>query len=150
MAIRSRVAHPRILPPNLASPHWSSLRGIHVRGVSDNAPSEVVVMSNATQTTQEQMTAVLLSSHEAAEASRILANVADIPIGGSLHLPDLAHDGLGGMNVFHTRRGTWLFQRELYTQRGRFADGLAQCLEEIEFYILSNGHLSGPDRRSGV
>ena len=95
----------------------------------------------------ENTTQTALTLHETTEASRILANVADIPIGGSLQLADLAQDGFGGMNVFHTRKGTWLFQREFYTQRGRFADGLAQCLEEIEFYILSNGHLSGPDQK---
>ncbi len=90
----------------------------------------------------------LLTLHENAEAQRILANVADIPVGGNLMLADLAADGFGGMNVFRTRNGTWLFQREFYTQRGRFADGLSQCLEEIEFYVLSNGHLSGPDKNS--
>ncbi len=89
-----------------------------------------------------------LNLHQQAEASRILANVADIPIGGSLQLADLAQDGFGGMNVFRTRKGTWLFQREFYNARGRFADGLAQALTEIEFYLTSNGHLSGPDKNS--
>ena len=83
-----------------------------------------------------------------AEASRILANVADIPVNSSLQLADLAQDGFGGMNVFRTRKRTWLFQREFYTARGRFADGLARCLDEIEFYLTSNGHLQGPDKNS--
>ena len=90
----------------------------------------------------------VLMTKEAIEAQRILATVADIPVGGKLTLEDLAHDGFGGMNVFRSRKGTWLFQRADYTARGRFADGLAQCLREIEFYVTSGGHLSGPDKRS--
>lgn len=80
------------------------------------------------------------------EAQRILSNVADIPMRGKLILADLAQDGFGGMNVFRTGSGGWLFQRERYTARGRFADNLAQCIEEIEFYLTSGGHLSGPDK----
>ena len=83
------------------------------------------------------------------EAQRILSNVADIPKGGKLTLADLAADGFGGMNVFRTQRGGWLFQREFYRARGRFADNLPECLEEIEFYLTSGGHLSGPDNVRG-
>lgn len=83
------------------------------------------------------------------EAQRILSNVADVPKGGKLTLADLAGDGFGGMNVFRTRRGGWLFQREFYTARGRFADNLPQCLDEIEFYLTSGGHLQGPDKNAG-
>jgi hypothetical protein len=82
-----------------------------------------------------------------AEVMRILANVSDLPRGGKLTLADLAHDGFGGMNVFHNRSGSYLFQREFYTARGRFADNKAQCIEEIEHYVDS-GMLSGPDKNS--
>lgn len=82
------------------------------------------------------------------EAHRILANVADLPVRGSLILADLAHDGFGGMKVMRTRANTWMFQREGYTARGRFADGLAQCLEEIEVYVNS-GKLAEPDHCKG-
>ena len=81
------------------------------------------------------------------EVHRILANIADLPRGGKLLLADLAHDGFGGMHVFHTSSGSYLFQREFYTARGRFADTKAHCIAEIEHYVDS-GMLSGPDKNS--
>ena len=87
-----------------------------------------------------------------AEVRRILANVADLPIGGKLLLPDLANDGFGGMYVKRARTGTasktWVFQREFYMGRSRWAHGLAECIEELETYVLT-GHLREPDRIVG-
>lgn len=80
------------------------------------------------------------------EVQRILSNVADLPIGKCLTLAmRYTGDGLGGMIVKRSRRNTWVFQREFYIGRSRWADGLAQCLEEIEHYVKT-GRLQEPDR----
>lgn len=74
------------------------------------------------------------------ECERILANVADLPIGKSLTLPDIAHDGWGGMVVKRYSRDTLVFQREGSSERSRWADGLSRSYEEIEHYV-STGKL---------
>lgn len=87
-----------------------------------------------------------------AEVQRILANIADLPVGASLTLADIAHDGFGGMIVKRTRSGnatpTYVFQREFAHERSRWADGLAQAIEEVETYV-NTGKLQEPDKIVG-
>lgn len=85
---------------------------------------------------------------EAAEVSRILANMADLPIGKQLLLADLAHDGFGGMVVKRHAKKTYVFQREFSRHRSRWADGLPDAMEEIRQYVRT-GKLSEPDRIVG-
>ena len=82
------------------------------------------------------------------ECERILANVADLPVGKTLTLADIAHDGLGGMVVKRHSRDTLVFQRVGSKERSRWADGLSQAYEEIEAYVLT-GHLKNPDKVRG-
>jgi len=83
-----------------------------------------------------------------AEAQRILSNVADLPVGGTITLPDIANDGWGGMVVKRHSAKTLVFQREFMKGRSRWADGLAQALEDIEVYVAT-GKLHEPDRVVG-
>ena len=82
------------------------------------------------------------------ETERILANMADLPVGKSLTLEDIAHDGFGGMTVKRHSEKTFVFQRTGFIGRSRWADGLAQCYEELETYVLT-GLLREPDRIVG-
>lgn len=82
------------------------------------------------------------------EVERILQNVADLPVGKTLTLADIAHDGFGGMVVKRHSRNTLVFQREHAHERSRWADGIAQAYEEIETYV-NTGKLHEPDRIIG-
>lgn len=73
----------------------------------------------------------------------ILNKVASLSVGDSLRLEDKAHDGFGGMVVKRHSRNTLVFQREFAHHRSRWADGLAQCMEEIETFGLT-GKLHEP------
>lgn len=78
------------------------------------------------------------------EVERILANVADLPIGKTILLEDTAHDGFGGVVVKRHSRETLVFQRQFSQERSRWADGLSQAYEEIEAYVQT-GRLQEAD-----
>lgn len=83
------------------------------------------------------------------EALRILENVADLPKGRSLTLSAIDNsDGYGGCVVLHSRSGPYVFQREGYQGRSRWADNLSQALEEIEAWV-NTGRLHEPDKIVG-
>ena len=82
------------------------------------------------------------------ETERILANVADLPVGKTITLEDTAHDGFGGVVVKRHSRNTLVFQRQFSRERSRWADGLAQAYEEIETYVAT-GKLHEADRVQG-
>ena len=81
------------------------------------------------------------------ECERILANVADLPVGQTITLADRAYDGFGGMKVKRHSADTLVFQRTGYIGRSRWADGLAQAYEEIEQYVTT-GTLKEPSENS--
>jgi hypothetical protein len=82
------------------------------------------------------------------EVERILANVTDLPIGKSLLLADIAHDGFGGVTVKRNSRYTVVFQRQFSRERSRWADNIQQVYEEIEAYVQT-GKLREPDQIIG-
>lgn len=94
-----------------------------------------------------QKTDVVLS-REDAEVMRILANVADLPVGKSLTLADSAYDGFGGMVIKRSSTKTYVFQREFSRERSRWADSLPDTIAEIRTYVRT-GKLAEPDRIIG-
>jgi hypothetical protein len=82
------------------------------------------------------------------ETERILANVADLPIGKTITLADIAHDGLGGMVIKRHSRSTVVFQRQFSRERSRWADELAEAYDEIMVYVMT-GKLHEADRIVG-
>jgi hypothetical protein len=79
------------------------------------------------------------------ELRRILLDLEDLPVRKSLTLTDLAHDGFGGMVVFRSSQKTYVFQREFYKGRSRWADSHTECAQELECYLLT-GKLQEPDK----
>ena len=82
------------------------------------------------------------------ETERILANVSDLPVGKSLTLADIAHDGFGGMIVKRHSPKTFVFQRTGSQDRSRWADGITQLYEEVEAYVMT-GTLHAADQIVG-
>jgi hypothetical protein len=86
----------------------------------------------------------VVPTKEDTEVMRILANVTDLPVGKSLILPALAHDGFGGVVVKRYSKKTYVFQREFSKERSRWADSLPDTIAEIRQYVRT-GVLTPPD-----
>lgn len=86
---------------------------------------------------------------EQLETERILANVADLPVGKTITLlsakqeDPIAYDGFGGLVVKRHSNSTFVFQRQHDTERSRWADNLGEAYEEIAYWV-EHGKLHPP------
>lgn len=78
----------------------------------------------------------------------LLAQLADLPVGWSVTLPDRANDGLGGLTAKRYSKYTLVFQRTGFLGRSRWADGPDEARRELQAY-LDTGKLLDPDNVKG-
>ena len=74
----------------------------------------------------------------------LLTRIRELQIGESLILPNRADDGLGGLVVKRHSRRTYIFQREGFVDRSRWADDADEERRELATY-LATGKLNEPE-----
>jgi len=79
------------------------------------------------------------------ESLRIYSNARDLPVGKSLTLPPAnSSDDFGGLVIKRNSAKTFVFQREFYRTRSRWADTPADAIREITYYLVT-GNLHPSD-----